>query len=246
MQILKINDLCKKYDDKLVLNDVSFSIDKGDVVSVIGPSGSGKSTLLRTIFNLTKAEKGSIKFLDDYIMNNGVYNKNKKLKEIYQKLGMIFQDFNLFDNLNVIDNIMIAPKIVQKKDKNEVLNYAKELLKMVNLEDKELSYPSMLSGGQKQRIAIARALAMKPELILLDEPTSALDVEAIDELVKTINKMKEKGITMLIVTHDISFAKAVSSRLIMLDCGKIIMDKYVSEIDTINDERIEKFLKKRD
>lgn len=243
MEILRVESLNKKFDKVEVLNDISFNVNEGDVVSIVGPSGAGKSTLLKTIFNLEQADSGNIKSFDSYIMNNGKYSKTKELRVIFQKMGFIFQDYNLFDNLNVNDNISLCMKIVQKKEKDLISKRVDELLDMLNLNEKKFDYPSSLSGGEKQRVAIARALALEPKILFLDEPTSALDSENISELIKIIKKLQEQGITMLAITHDIEFAKKISNRIIMLEKGRIILDKNTSELKDINDERILKFLK---
>lgn len=246
MEILKINNLYKQYHEKKALENISFSINEKDIVSIVGPSGAGKSTLLKCIFNLEQASKGDIIVLNEYILKNGIYSKNKILKKIFPKMGFIFQDFNLFDNLNVYDNIALCMKIVQKRKKEDIDKTIKELLAIVNLTDKEKSYPSMLSGGERQRVAVARALALDPKILLLDEPTSALDNENINELIKILKDLKEKkNMTMLIVTHDLSFAKKISNRLIMLDKGNLILDNSIEMLDNIEDERIKKFLEMR-
>lgn len=246
MEILKVENLYKQYQDKLALNNITFSVNAGDIVSIVGPSGAGKSTLLKTIFNLEQASIGNIKVLDEYILKDGRYSKNKELKKVFQKMGFIFQDFNLFDNLNVYDNIALCMKIVQKRKKEDIKKNIDDLLNLVNLTGKEKSYPSQLSGGERQRVAIARALALNPKILLLDEPTSALDNENINELIKILKDLKtKKNMTMLIVTHDLSFSKMVSNRLIMIEKGNLILDNFVEMLDNIEDERIKKFLEMR-
>lgn len=246
MEILKVENLYKEYQEKKALENITFSINEKDIVSIVGPSGAGKSTLLKTIFNLEQASSGDIKVLEEYVLKDGCYSKNKVLKNIFQKMGFIFQDFNLFDNLNVYDNIALCMKIVQKRKKEDIDLTIDELLSIVNLKDKKKSYPSQLSGGERQRVAIARALALNPKILLLDEPTSALDNENINELIKILKDLKEKkNMTMLIVTHDLSFAKTVSNRLIMIDKGNLILDNSIEMLDNIEDERIKKFLEMR-
>lgn len=230
MNVLEIKSLYKKFDKDFVLDDVNITIQEGEAVSIIGPSGSGKSTLLRIISSLEKASKGNIKLFGKDIMKDNKYIKYKE--NVFKEVGFIFQDFNLFDNLNVKDNIELAPKLMKM---DNIENKTIELLKLVNLSDKIKNYPNQLSGGEKQRIAIARALALNPKFILFDEPTSALDVENIRDLVYTINELKNKGITLLIVTHDLNFASSVSSRLVFMEKAKIIEDS----------ERIDKFMKMR-
>lgn len=217
--ILEINNLYKNFEEKEVLNDVSLTLDEGEVLAIIGPSGAGKSTLLRIIGGLEKASKGDIKIFDNDICKNGIYKKNKYLKDIYKDISYIFQDFNLFDNMTVKNNIALAPKF-RKYDNIDAI--VKSLLEKMKLSDKIDKYPNTLSGGEKQRIAIARALAISPKLILFDEPTSALDVESIENLVYTINEMKKDNITMTIVTHDLNFASRVASRMIFMENTKIL------------------------
>ncbi len=217
--ILEINNLYKNFDEKEVLNDVSLSLDEGEVLTIIGPSGAGKSTLLRIIGGLEKATRGNINIFDNVVCCDGVYKKNKYLKEIYKDISYIFQDFNLFDNMSVRNNIALAPKF-RKYD--NIDGIVLSLLEKMNLLDKIDKYPNTLSGGEKQRIAIARALATSPKLILFDEPTSALDVESIENLVYTINEMKKDNITMIIVTHDLNFASRVASRMIFMENTKIL------------------------
>ena len=231
MEVVSIKNLYKQFDKKVAIDDVCFNITEGEVVSIIGPSGSGKSTLLRIIASLEKADKGEISLLNEKIMKDDKYVKLKN-RDVYSKIGYIFQDFNLFDNLNVIDNIELAPKL-RKMD--NIKKKTLELLELVKLSDKINNYPNTLSGGEKQRIAIARALALNPSFILFDEPTSALDVESILNLVYTINELKKKNITMLIVTHDLAFAKKVSSRMIFMENARLVDDK----------SRIDKFMNMR-
>lgn len=245
MEVLKVNSLYKTFGNTEVLNDISFNVNEGEVVSIVGPSGAGKSTLLKCIFNLEQADNGVIQIFDDYIMKDGKYASNKELKKVFQQMGFIFQDYNLFDNLNVYKNIALCMKIVQKKQKVEIDQRITELLGMLNLNDKKKNYPSSLSGGEKQRVAIARALALNPKILFLDEPTSALDSENISELIQIIKDLQKQGITMLIITHDIEFAKNVSSRIMMIEKGSIILNALREELDDINDERINKFLKMR-
>lgn len=245
MEVLKVKSLYKTFGNTEVLNDISFNVNEGEVVSIVGPSGAGKSTLLKCIFNLEQADNGVIQIFDDYIMKDGKYASNKELKKVFQQMGFIFQDYNLFDNLNVYKNIALCMKIVQKKQKEEIDQRITELLGMLNLNDKKKNYPSSLSGGEKQRVAIARALALNPKILFLDEPTSALDSENIAELIQIIKDLQKQGITMLIITHDIEFAKNVSSRIMMIEKGSIILNALREELDDINDERINKFLKMR-
>jgi len=242
MEVLKLDNISKNFKNTIAVSNVNFTLNENEVVSIIGPSGSGKSTLLRLICNLEQTKQGSIKILDKLVLKNGNYLKNNK--DGYQYLGMIFQDFNLFDNLNVSDNIKLAPKLINKLSKDELTVLTTKLLKQVKLEDKIDDYPSNLSGGQKQRIAIARALAINPKIILIDEPTSALDVESVEDLISIINNLKKENITMLIVTHDVAFAKRVSTRLMFMDKSEISYDIKIEDLNTIKEERILKFINK--
>ena len=219
MDVLKIKNLYKKFKDKEVLNDISFELKESEVLTIIGPSGTGKSTLLRIIGGLEVADRGNINIFGEDVVRNGKYIKNKNIKKMYEKISYIFQDFNLFDNMNVEKNITLAPSLRKQENTKEK---ARMLLEKVGLLDKLNAYPNTLSGGEKQRVAIARALAMDPKLILFDEPTSALDVESVQALVYTINEMKKQGITMIVVTHDLSFAKKVGDRLIFMENAKIL------------------------
>ena len=216
MSMIKIENLTKIYPDVTPLKNVSAEINKGDVISVIGPSGTGKSTLLRCINRLEEPTSGKI-FVDGEDITNFRCNINK----VRRKMGMVFQSFNLFSNLNVIDNITSAPINLLKKSKEDARENAMILLKRVGLEDKAMSFPDELSGGQKQRVAIARAIAMQPEIILFDEPTSALDPTMVGEVLSVIRKLADDGMTMMIVTHEMQFAKDVSNRVFYMDEGGI-------------------------
>lgn len=209
--LIEIKNLLKKYSDKKVIDGINLSIKKGEVVVLLGPSGCGKSTLLRTINGLESIQNGEIIF----------HGKNTDWKKIREKIGMVFQNYELFPHLNVIDNILLAPTKIQKRDKKEVLIQAEELLKKVGLEDRKFSYPRELSGGQKQRIAIVRALCMNPEVMLFDEVTASLDPEMVREVLDVILNLAKSGMTMFIVTHEMGFAKLVANRIIFLENGKI-------------------------
>ena len=214
--LIEIKNLLKKYSDKKVIDGINLSIKKGEVVVLLGPSGCGKSTLLRTINGLESIQNGEIIF-----HGKNIHGKNTDWKKIREKIGMVFQNYELFPHLNVIDNILLAPIKIQKRDKAEVLNQAEELLKKVGLEDRKLSYPRELSGGQKQRIAIVRALCMNPEVMLFDEVTASLDPEMVREVLDVILNLAKSGMTMFIVTHEMGFAKLVANRIIFLENGKI-------------------------
>ena len=217
----------KKYGSVAVLQDVSLSMERGEVVSIIGPSGSGKSTFLRCLGQLETIQKGTITVdgatLVDTPASTGsaVYVGKEEQQQILLKMGMVFQSFNLFPHMTVLENIMIAPRMVKGMKDGEILPMAQSLLEKVGLWDKRDVYPSTLSGGQKQRVAIARALAMKPEIMLFDEPTSALDPEFTSEVLRTIKELAEEDMTMIIVTHEMAFAREVADRVIFMADGKI-------------------------
>lgn len=237
MNILELRKVNKTFGNTKAVSDVSLTIKENEIVSIIGPSGSGKSTLLRLISNLEKIDSGEIILFDQSMSK---LRDNLK-KEVYQKIQFIFQDFALFSHLSVQDNLLLAPLRVYKQNKEAITKEMKALLSDFNLNDKILSYPESLSGGQRQRVAIARALLTHPKFILFDEPTSALDKESVEDLTQIILTLKQKGITILIVTHDMAFAKAVSERLIFMDNSCII---YNEHIDNISDQetRLHKYL----
>jgi polar amino acid transport system ATP-binding protein len=215
-KIIDIKNLHKKYGDKEVINGIDLEISEGEVVVLLGPSGCGKSTLLRTINGLEDIQDGKI-LLD----GKSIHSKKTDWTQIRQKIGMVFQNYELFPHLNVIDNILLGPTKIQKRAKNEVIIQAEELLKKVGLEDRKYAYPRELSGGQKQRIAIVRALCMNPEIMLFDEVTASLDPEMVREVLDVILNLANSGMTMLIVTHEMGFAKLVADRIIFLENGKI-------------------------
>ena len=215
--MIKVNDLHKSFEDVEVLKGITEEIDEGEVVVIIGPSGSGKSTFLRCLNLLEKPEKGEI-YIDGEMINAPKVDVNR----IRQKMGMVFQHFNLFPHLTVRENITLAPVKLNKMSKEEADAKADELLKMVDLLEKADSYPSQLSGGQKQRIAIARSLAMEPEIMLFDEPTSALDPEMVGEVLDVMKNLAKSGMTMVVVTHEMGFAKEVGTRLLFIDEGKVL------------------------
>ena len=215
--LIEVRDLCKSFDHVKVLNGISTTISQGEVVAIIGPSGCGKSTFLRSMNLLEKPTSGSILFEGTDITDSSV-----DINKMRQKIGMVFQQFNLFPNHTVKGNIMLAPVQTGLMTKEEASKRADELLVRVGLSDKADVYPAMLSGGQKQRIAIARALAMNPDVMLFDEPTSALDPEMVREVLQVVLELAQTGMTMIIVTHEMEFAKAVADRVIFLDKGKIV------------------------
>lgn len=234
MYIIEMNHIEKTFDGIPVLKDVSLAMKKGEVVSIIGPSGSGKSTFLRCLCHLETIDRGEIK-VDGSVMvsssNMGAqYVDAKTIRQLCGRMGMVFQQFNLFPHMTVIENIMMAPKLVKGMKEEDIFPRAEELLKKVGLWDKKDVYPARLSGGQKQRVAIARALAMEPEILLFDEPTSALDPELTGEVLRTIQQLAEEKMTMIIVTHEMAFAREVSDRVIFMAEGIIQEEGAPSEL----------------
>ena len=213
-----------------VLKDVSFTVEEGDVIAILGSSGSGKSTLLRCLIDLEKIDDGTITVDGEIFVKNGVYMPNKIVKEATMKMGMVFQHFNLFPHMTVIKNLEKPAKIVKKLDSRAVKEQSHALLNKVGLLDKAEIYPDQLSGGQKQRVAIVRALMMNPEIMLFDEPTSSLDPEITKEVLHTMKQLAEEKMTMLIVTHEIGFAKEVASKILFMSNGKILESGTPDEI----------------
>ena len=238
-KILKVEHLKKSYDGKTnVLDDISFGIEKGEAVVIVGPSGCGKSTFLRCLNKLESINEGALK-LD----GQNYENEKKNIHLIREKIGMVFQSYDLFPHLRVLDNITIAPIKVQKREKEEVQAEAKELLSRVGLGDKANSYPRQLSGGQKQRVAIVRALCMHPEILLFDEVTAALDPEMVREVLDVMLDLAKQGRTMIIVTHEMQFAKAVADKIVFIDQGKILEEATPEEFFTNpKTERAKQFL----
>ena len=238
--MINVENLSKNFGDLKVLKNISTTINKGEVISIIGPSGSGKSTFLRCINKLEEPTEGHI-----YIDGMDLMDKNTDINKIRERVGMVFQHFNLFPNMTVLENLTLSPTIVKKESKEEAEKYALYLLQKVDLSDKANFYPNQLSGGQKQRIAIARALAMKPEVILFDEPTSALDPEMIKEVLDVMRNLAKEGMTMLIVTHEMGFARNVGNRILFMDNGEIIEDCSPKDFfENPTNERIKDFLNK--
>lgn len=238
--MIKVQNLNKSFNKNVVLKDINLEVNKGEVVAIIGPSGSGKSTLLRCMNLLETPSNGKVIF-----EGKELTHKNINLNELRQKMGMVFQNFNLFPHKTVLENVILAPKLLKKVDLKKLEIEGKALLKKVGLEEKANAYPSQLSGGQKQRVAIARALAMHPDVILFDEPTSALDPEVVYEVLKVMKDLAKEGMTMVVVTHEMGFAKDVGDKVIFM------ADGYVVESETPNQlfnhpkhERTKNFLAK--
>jgi polar amino acid transport system ATP-binding protein len=239
--MIEASNLTKKFGDLVVFEDININVKKGEVLVIIGPSGSGKSTFLRCLNHLEEINSGSIK-IEGEILD---YKNKKGIRNIILKMGMVFQGFNLFPHKTVLDNVMEAPLTVKKENKEEVLERSKKLLAKVGLSDKVDYYPSKLSGGQKQRVAIARALAMKPDLMLFDEPTSALDPELVGEVLNVMKDLANEGMTMVVVTHEMGFAKEVADRVIFMDGGKIVEEDVPEVIfSKPKEERTKTFLEK--
>lgn len=227
-KILEVENLTKSYDkSKLVLNNLSFSLEKGEVVVIVGPSGCGKSTFLRCLNKLEEIDSGKI-----VLNGKEISSDNNKVHEIREKIGMVFQSYELFPNMNIMKNLILAPTLVQKRNKEEVKAEAEKLLERVGLLDRKNDYPRQLSGGQKQRVAIVRALIMHPQILLLDEITAALDPEMVREVLQVVLELAKDGMTMLIVTHEMEFARAVADRVIFLDSGKIVEEGSTEEFFT--------------
>ena len=238
--MIHVKNLKKSFGKVSVLKGIDEHIEKGEVVVVIGPSGSGKSTFLRCLNLLEEPTSGEIIFEGNNIMDKGV-----DINKIREKMGMVFQNFNLFPHKSVIENITLAPIKIKGISKSEAERKAMELLKMVGLEDKRNTYPSSLSGGQKQRVAIARALAMEPDVMLFDEPTSALDPEMVGEVLSVMKKLAKEGMTMVVVTHEMGFAREVGDRILFIDGGKVLEEGKPSEIfENPKNSRTKDFLSK--
>ncbi len=245
---LEMNHVKKSFGDLEVLKDISLKVYEGEVLSIIGPSGSGKSTLLRCATLLEKMDQGDLYYLGEpaATMENGtcVYAKNSDLEKIKESFGLVFQNFNLFPHYTVLKNITDAPIHVQKRPKGEVMQEASALLAKMGLEDKADYYPHQLSGGQQQRVAIARALALNPKVLFFDEPTSALDPELTGEVLKVIRSLAEAKMTMVIVTHEMEFAKNISDRVIFMDKGVIAVEGTPDEVFHSDNVRMNEFLGK--
>lgn len=241
--MLEVKDLHKSFGDNKVLRGIDFKVEKGEVVAVLGPSGSGKTTLLRCISFLDKADKGSIVIGDKQAELTGA--RKKDIRDIRLKMGFVFQNFNLFRNMTAFDNVMEAMVVARGMDKTEAKEIANDMLGKVGMSERAMYYPDELSGGQQQRVAIARALAPNPEVILFDEPTSALDPELTGEVLDVMAKLAAEGTTMVVVTHEMEFAREVASRVVFMDGGVIVEEGTAEELFTNpQNERTRQFLKK--
>lgn len=232
--MIEIKNLTKSYDKKCILKNINLKINDNEQISIIGKSGCGKSTLLRCIARLEKIDKGQI-LIDNENVNN--------IKKFYNKVGMVFQSFNLFENMSVLENLIIAPVKLKMYSKNEAIKLAKNYLKEINLENKINEYPKNLSGGEKQRVAIIRALMEKPKILLLDEPTSSLDPQMKKEVLELVSKLKDYNMTIIVVSHELNFVKDFSSRIIFVDNKTILSDDTVEETFNSENETIKNFLK---
>lgn len=238
--LIEVKDLCKSYGDHVVLENLSTNIYRGEVIAIVGPSGCGKSTFLRSLNLLERPEHGQIIF-----EGTDLLDKKTNINHVRQKIGMVFQQFNLFPNMTIKENIMLAPVKRKKMSKEDAEKKALELLTRIGLSDKADSYPSQLSGGQKQRVAIVRALAMNPDVMLFDEPTSALDPEMVGEVLALMKELAAEGMTMVVVTHEMGFAREVASRVLFINDGTIQEDETPEELfDHPKNTRLQEFLSK--
>lgn len=245
MRMITVNGLCKAFGGEPVLDGVSFSVEKGETVAVIGPSGAGKSTMLRCLIDLETADSGEIRIEDRYLLKEGAYPDEKTRRSVCGKMGMVFQSFNLFPHLTVLDNLILPPINAKKLTRPKAVKKAKELLLKVGLSGKEAARPSELSGGQKQRVAIARALMMEPDMLLFDEPTSALDPQLTGEVLSVIRELSKEHMTMIVVTHEMGFAREVADKILFMGDHVIIEEGTPEDIfEHPKDPRITEFVSK--
>lgn len=246
MNVLEINHCKKSFGHLSVLKDISLHVKEGEVLAVIGPSGSGKSTLLRCATMLERMDQGELKYLDESacsdVNDKAVYKNQKVLRQLSQNFGLVFQNFNLFPHYTVMKNITDAPVHVQKRNSSEVKKEARELLQKMGLADKEKAYPHQLSGGQQQRVSIARALARRPKILFFDEPTSALDPELTGDILNVIKELAAEHMTMVIVTHEMNFARNVADRIVFMENGYIECEGTPEEVFSSDNERIQAFI----
>ena len=241
--MIEVCGLRKSYGDNTVLRDINFTVGKGDVVAVIGPSGSGKSTMLRCLIHLEKLQGGTVLVNDRALLRDGVYPPAREIREVTAGMGMVFQSFNLFPHMTVRENLTLPYRLVQKGTREQAQALCEELLRKVGLQDKIDSYPATLSGGQKQRVAIARALMQKPQLMLFDEPTSALDPQITGEVLQVMRDLAQERMTMLVVTHEMSFARDVATKVLFMCDGEIVEAGTPEQIfDAPRDPRTVAFL----
>ncbi len=237
--VLEVEHLTKSFVKQVtILEDISFSIKKGEVVVIVGPSGCGKSTFLRCLNRLEDIDSGTIK-----LQGKSIEKEKEKAHQVREKIGMVFQSYDLFPNMTIMDNLLLAPRMVQKREKKELQKEGEELLTRVGLYEKRNEYPRQLSGGQKQRVAIVRALLMHPEILLLDEITAALDPEMVREVLQVVLELAKSGMTMVIVTHEMEFAKSVADRIIFIDKGEIVEESNPKDFfENPKSERARQFL----
>lgn len=245
MALIEVSNLKKSFNHVEVLKNISFNIEKNDVVAVIGPSGSGKSTMLRSLIHLESIDGGSIRVADEYLVQNGQYTKPQEIKNITGKMGMVFQHFNLFPHLTVKQNLEISPSLLKTESPAAIAKRSEDLLQKIGLANKANDFPANLSGGQKQRVAIARALMMNPQILLFDEPTSALDPELTGEVLKVMKDLAEDHMTMIVVTHEMGFAREVANKVMFMDGGEIMEANDPESLFTNpQTERLKAFLQK--
>lgn len=241
--IISVKNLVKNFDALQIIKGISFDVHKGEVLSIIGPSGSGKSTILRCISQLETITNGTVEICGKTLIKEGIYSDSKTCSEITMYSGLVFQNFNLFPHYSVLKNVMAPQMVVLKKSEKDAYDTAMELLKRMGLDQKANNYPCELSGGQQQRVSIARALALKPEVLLFDEPTSALDPELTGEILAVIKELAKEKMTMVVVTHEMSFARDISSKIIFMDGGVIVeQGKPEDVINNPKEERTKLFL----
>jgi polar amino acid transport system ATP-binding protein len=243
--ILEVSDLKKSFGENEVLKKITFSVNKNDVIAVLGASGSGKSTMLRSLVHLETVDGGSIRVSGQDLVKDGVYSKAPDIKRITSNMGMVFQQFNLFPHLTVKENLELAPRMHKRESVQQIEQRSKELLDKIGLSNRASNYPGTLSGGQKQRVAIARALMLNPEILLFDEPTSSLDPELTAEVLQVMKKLAEDQMTMIVVTHEIGFAREVANKVVFMDGGEIVESGHPSElIQNPKHERTKAFLQR--
>lgn len=245
MAILEVVDLKKSFGENEVLKKITFSVNKNDVIAVLGASGSGKSTMLRSLVHLETVDGGTIRVSGQDLVKEGVYSKSQDIKRITSNMGMVFQQFNLFPHLTVKETLELAPRMHKRESAQKIEQRSKELLDKIGLSNRANAYPGTLSGGQKQRVAIARALMLNPEILLFDEPTSSLDPELTAEVLQVMKKLAEDQMTMVVVTHEIGFAREVANKVVFMDGGEIVESGHPNDLfQNPKHERTKAFLKR--